>query len=199
LKGMLMGLEAGIVQFQRRAVSLGAFEAIVMALDIVNGRLGIGDSSPDYALDVVGQVEISPGSAAPPLILGANGQSQKVTGLAADMAATLQLRRQGGSATNWSSGGATDYTPTTAREQVGVAIITITPGNTSADTVVTFGTAFGQVPLVMTSLQRTSLGSGYVLNWGADATASTATIRVERNGTSGTTIVTVNWRAIGAE
>ena len=162
-------------------------------------RLGTNTGGDTIKVSEAGQVTLSPASATAPIVLSPNGQGQKVTGLAADMAATLQLRRQGGSATDWSSGGTSNFTPTTAREEVGVAVITITPGNSFADTVVTFPTAFGQVPHVMTSLQRTSLCSGYVLNWGADATTTTATIRVERNGTSGTTIVTVNWHAIGAE
>lgn len=52
--------------------------------DAGNDRVGIGTNVPDTKLHVVGVLKIAPGSATPPLVLGANGQGQLVTGLNAD-------------------------------------------------------------------------------------------------------------------
>lgn len=138
-------------------------------------KVGIGDTTPDYALDVVGQVEISPASAAAPIVLGANGQGQKVTGLNADQIDGLDLAfgRRGGDATDWDTEGTTAYTPTNLRRAVG-AISWTGALATSGSVNVTFPTAFSAKPIVIPV--RKSAGGGGVF------------VSVENISTTGCTI-----------
>jgi hypothetical protein len=64
-------------------------------------------------------------------------------------------RRQGGNATDWTTPGTSNYTPTAVRIQDGIAAVTINAGATSAILDVTFPVAFSQPPLVMISIEET--------------------------------------------
>jgi len=101
-------------------------------------------------------------------------------------------RRQGGSATNWSSDGTTTYTPTSVRMQGG----TFTSGASGATTV-TFPTAFSNVPIVILT-PKSAIGVHFV----ADATvisSSAFTSVVVNMADTGVSSVDVYWLAIGPE
>jgi hypothetical protein len=120
------------------------------------------------------------------------------SGLDADTIAGLDLaplRRQGGNATNWgSSGGTTAYTPATARIQVGfTTVITILNGQNEATIAITFPTAFSAVPLIWVCADSTAP----VMTYASLVSATGATLRVGRSGTSGNHPVQLYWFAIG--
>jgi hypothetical protein len=101
-------------------------------------------------------------------------------------------RRQGGSATDWSSPGTTTRTPTAVRMQAGA--IQSTAGNT---VVVTFPVAFSQVPLVFATAtdSLTNNAIGVTAN---NATASQVVLgALDADGAFVADII--NWLAIGAE
>jgi hypothetical protein len=97
-------------------------------------------------------------------------------------------RRQGGSASDWSLGGTTTYTPTTIRTQWGVLAI-------SGTTVLTFPTAFSDKPVVLVSFKHgTNEGFAYL-------TAVSATqITIECRDANGADVGgDAHWLAIGPE
>jgi hypothetical protein len=199
-KGLLMVLINGVLQLRKTATNFGATETTPFVLDYINGRMGIGDTSPDYELDVVGQIEISPGSALPPLVLGANAQGQRVAGLVAEPVGTLGLRRQGGSATDWTTQGTSTQTLATtdgARVEVG----TIRWSGSAATTGfvdITFPTAFAQPPIVFCQ-QGVSGASDYFAQ-PASITASGFRINWKTvSGFAGATTIDFMWFAIGAQ
>jgi hypothetical protein len=163
--------------------------------------LGIGDTTPDYALDVVGQVEISPASAAAPLVLGANAQGQRVAGLVAEPVGTLGLRRRGGDATNWSVAGTTNYTPGTtdgARIQCGSAT-TIHAGGTTATATVTFPTAFSAIPLIVAQVAVGGPTDPIVVETFTPSTTGFTVKTRTATGLGITESITINWIAIGPQ
>lgn len=99
--------------------------------------------------------------------------------------------RQGGSATNWSTTGTTtyDYSATDVFVQVGARAIT------TDNFVITFPTAFNQVPIVLCSLASASGTNSYVMC--TDRTSTTATFRVLGSDGTVKTSETINWMAIG--
>lgn len=93
-------------------------------------------------------------------------------------------RRQGGSSSDWSSTGTTDYTPTAVRMQGGS--VTIPAGGS---VVVTFPTAFSNVPLVYATPTSSTASP-------IRAAATSTTVTLSHAIGSG---ITVNWLAIGPE
>lgn len=61
----------------------------------VDGYVGINNLTPAHPLDVKGQVEINPSSAAPPLIIGGNGDGVLVDGLNVEMVGGKTLSELG--------------------------------------------------------------------------------------------------------
>lgn len=96
--------------------------------------------------------------------------------------------RQGGSATDWYAGGATNYKIDTSPQiQCGSAEIT----NTNSSIVVVFPIAFSAVPVVVLTHEQISGSAGY-----AQITALTKTqMQIERSHSSNTSYI--HWIAIG--
>ena len=106
-------------------------------------------------------------------------------------------RRQGGSATAWSSAGTTDYTPGAVMMQCGAFTATIPNGYAWVGGTVTFGAAFSSGAVVTASPVTDSTEfvdcSTYLFLDQGDAFA----YRIRRTGTSGALAVTVHWLAVG--
>jgi hypothetical protein len=98
--------------------------------------------------------------------------------------------RQGGSASNWSTAGTTtyDYSATDTFMQAGAIAVT------SDNFVVTFPTAFNQVPIVVATTATAAGANAWVECLAR--TATTATFRVINNG-GVVTSETIHWIAIG--
>ncbi len=113
--------------------------------------------------------------------------------------------RQGGSATDWSTPGTSNYTPTvTPLIQAGVIGVTVGVGNKSVSQAVTFPVAFSQPPIVVASCLELNWS---VLDDGPSAgaidsttTATGTTVYCQRSKTSdvsATQVQNVCWIAIG--
>lgn len=103
-------------------------------------------------------------------------------------------RRQGGSASDWSSAGTSTQTPTTVRMQAGSISVSLTSGTGSA--AVTFPTAFSQAPLVYQSATFANLSGNVGFT---SVSASGFTINVAQGAGAGSGPTVVNWLAIGPE
>lgn len=173
-KGGFIGLNNGIWLFQKHATGFGAAETTPFQMDIING-----------------QITITPASALPPLILGASGQDQRVTGLRADSKSTLRFERQGGSATDWFIAGNTNRTVTMPKMHCGVKQV---PG---VATTITFPSAFTQPPHVQLTVVAAAFSQlvAYVQN----ITTTTCVIYVYDTGTGSLATAAVQWLAIGEE
>lgn len=159
-------------------------------LSVFRGNGG-GTSGVDLN-GTAGTVTITPASATAPLILGANGQGQTVDGLAADEIDTLSFRRQGGSATDWSSNGTSNFTPTTMRAQAGVK--RHAGGSASGSTTITFPVAFSQPPIILVSC------SNDIVNVAATiVSASGATLAYSTVDATAQSNIDINWLALGPE
>ncbi|MFZ5856790.1 MAG: H-type lectin domain-containing protein [Chloroflexota bacterium] len=102
------------------------------------------------------------------------------------------LRRKGGSATDWYAQGTTNYAPSSAKLQMGTARIAVSGG--SGSVAITFPTAFAYKPVVFIS--KPYDGSNWD-DFGFSAiTASGFSIYIQQGGT-GTINVDVTWLAIG--
>ena len=99
-------------------------------------------------------------------------------------------RRQGGSATDWTTPGTTERTPTTVRQQAG-SITT----DASLNVTVTFPVAFSQPPLVFCQIEGNVRGMVIIPS---AVTASQFVVRVELDG-GVQSAQTVFWFAVGAE
>lgn len=109
-------------------------------------------------------------------------------------------RRQGGSATDWSSAGTTTQTPGMIVEQAGVINKSFTSATLVSQTV-TFPVAFSQTPLVTFSLGPTQSFSGggnvsYVSYGSVSTTGFTVNISFTAANTGN---LDITWRAIGTE
>jgi hypothetical protein len=99
--------------------------------------------------------------------------------------------RQGGSATDWSTTGTTtyDYSATNTFMQTGTRAIT------TDNFVITFPTAFNQVPNVIATVTTAASVNGYVLL--TVRTATTFTVRVMNGAGAVSTTETITWLAVG--
>jgi len=108
-------------------------------------------------------------------------------------------KRQGSSANHWddAEGGASDYTLTNVKMEVGVKAAIISNGNSYSNTTITFPVAFAYNPLVF--CQAIEPG-GADCNIVVTAISTTqVSVRVNRPGTSGSLEVNVAWSAVGPE
>lgn len=107
--------------------------------------------------------------------------------------ASKVTNRQGGSATDWSTPGTTNYVPTAVKMQTGVALAELN-NQTNSTLVVTFPVAFSGMPILLHSAGFDSdlIDSVYVNN------ASSFSI-VLTNPTPVTATAAVNWIAVGQE
>jgi hypothetical protein len=116
-------------------------------------------------------------------------------------------RRQGGSATDWSYPGTSNYTPTAVRMQAGAVQVTIPNGSYYADTTVTFPQAFSQIPIVTISFSDANgatIPNPYdnnnnVIPTVINASSTQFTIRVMKQASTTGHTYTLNWFAVGAE
>lgn len=135
--------------------------------------------------------------------VGTNGHvltadSAEATGIkwAASSGSSVPYRRQGGSATDWSSSGTSSYTPTSGRIQVGALISGTMAASGFSDVSVTFPVAFSQVPLVI-------VGKGPVANNGhvgviaKSVTTTGFTLGFNNFSASNDVTVVGHWMAIG--
>lgn len=127
------------------------------------------------------------------------------SGLDADKVAGVDIapiRRQGGDANAWATGGTTNYTPTATLEQVGLANVSLVSGQPTAAIDVTFPVTFAGTPNIQLTLDE-GVGAiaGFAIARTALVTASGFRIMLRRennvNFTSNGT-APVHWRAIGA-
>ncbi len=105
-------------------------------------------------------------------------------------------RRQGGSATNWSTPGTSDYTPGAVRMQCGSTTVTINAGSYSKTQSVNLPVAFSNPPLVLASFTGLLAEEAHIT---AEGDVSTLTLQVQRTQTTGAMSFTVAWLAIGPE
>ena len=105
-------------------------------------------------------------------------------------------RRQGGSATIWSTAGSTDYTPTTVRMQTGT-IEWVGPAASSGSVEITYPQAFSFTPILIAIALH---GTGNINVSVFDTLHSSASSYLLWISSSGTeTAVTIFWLAIGPE
>lgn len=149
-----------------------------------------------------GQLIITPPATVAPIALGANGQGQLVTGLNADQIDGLDLaiNRQGGSATNWWTGGTTTRTVSQVRIQMG----TISLGNIGAggggSASVTFPVAFSNVPFVIIVGSPHLVVAGLLRAGTTVATPTTTGFDYEYTNNGGSTQAAyLTWIAIGPQ
>jgi hypothetical protein len=106
---------------------------------------------------------------------------------------TLIYKRQGGSSTDWSATGTTNYTPgTSTKIQAGICDVVIGSGSDDGSTTVTFPAAFSKKPIIFTDLETLADGV-YTFGYAWDTTTCRVGARSEtRNRT-----LKVKWLAIG--
>ena len=105
---------------------------------------------------------------------------------------TALYARQGGHASNWSTAGTNNYTPTAPIREKGSASVTLSGGTGS--TAITYPTAFTGRPVIYGLTANTS-SDKVIVTW-SDDTTSGFTIRVrDLDGGSGT--YTVHWAVEG--
>jgi len=111
------------------------------------------------------------------------------------------VRRQGGHATNWSTAGSTDYTPTGVLMQCGSNSATIGAGFDEASSIVTFPVAFSGKPVVLVTEQYTDSTSSINTSYYIDVTSASAFQLYARLDAAAVSTVQVGyfWLAIGPE
>lgn len=110
-------------------------------------------------------------------------------------------RRQGGSASDWSTAGTTNYTPGGSKIQAGSVAVTFSSSETSNLSTVTFPEAFTGKPLVFLSLYNNGSSTGRkVVPTIESISASQVQIRgVVADGDDTSNTYDVYWIAFGAE
>lgn len=107
------------------------------------------------------------------------------------------VKRQGGSATDWSTPGTTNYVPTASKIQAGVIAITLTDADESVS--ITFPEAFTYAPIALCHYSG-GTGTSYVTPVTTEIYNITTTgmfIKVKAGGTSNYTFY-IHWMAIGS-
>jgi len=108
-------------------------------------------------------------------------------------------RRQGGSATNWMTEGASNYTPTTIRVQWGAVAVPIVNGQRSGSAAITFPVAFSDVPWIMVACITSGGANGQLVGTVGSPTASGFTAGANREGTAADVSYVLVWLSIGPE
>lgn len=106
-------------------------------------------------------------------------------------------RRQGGSATNWSTKGTSTQTPTSVRMQGGVIELTVGIGGNTGAVTVTFPTAFSNVPIALLTIGS---AQGDLKDIVIDSISATQlAIRGNTTGSAGERFWNIHWLVIGPE
>jgi len=174
----------------------------------INNNLTVSGTLTPTALSgsgIVGATQLASNAVTTAKIADANVTTAKIATDAVDdtivgnRVAKL-YRRQGGSATDWSSAGTTTQTPGMIVEQVGVINKSFTSATLVSQTV-TFPVAFSQTPLVTFSLGPTQgfYGGGNI-SYAHYESVSTTGFTVKISFTAANTgNLDITWRAIGTE
>lgn len=110
---------------------------------------------------------------------------------------TPVVKRQGGSATDWSTQGTTEYTPpATTQIQVGARISDSMGGSGFSDIAITFPDAFAQVPLVIVG-QGPVANNSHVGIVAKTVTTTGFTLGFNNFSASSSVTVVAHWMAIG--
>lgn len=115
-------------------------------------------------------------------------------------ATALVRARKGGSSSDWSSAGSTNYTPGGVIRQMGMTTLTWDDEDESETKQITFPIAFAQKPIVRVQIYNEGIAQNYKLIASKEScTASTLTIRGQRADSSSdlTTTCNVAWIATG--
>jgi hypothetical protein len=155
----------------------------------------------------VGRVFCRPGIVMPePDVLEWDGLNQLtiadegVTAAMAGAGVPVLTDRQGGSATDWSAQGTTNYSVGNSSIQVGASIVTIPSGESSEGLSVTFPVAFAQPPLVVAQIQTAETPVAIVL-FSSSGSASTHLFGVrtaDGSNVADDTVVGIDWIATGS-
>lgn len=109
---------------------------------------------------------------------------------------SLVYRRQGGSATVWSTSGTTTYTPTATIIQAGTQDVTVSSGGT-ASVAITYPNTFNQRPIIFLGTNMSGgLSSAWSAGW-TDDTTSGFNLHLKFVSTSQTGTYTISWMAVG--
>lgn len=108
-------------------------------------------------------------------------------------------RRQGGSATVWSTPGTNNYTPTTVRMQEGVFSVSLTGGGTSVVVTITFPAAFAYRPIMALTISKDVSTQWWVELVDTFLSASTFRVLVSRASAPGDETAYIHWKASGPE
>jgi len=109
---------------------------------------------------------------------------------------SLVYRRQGGSATVWSTPGTTTYTPTATIIQAGTQDVTVSSGGTNS-VAITYPNAFNQRPVIFLGTNMSGgLSSAWSAGW-TDDTTSGFNLHLKFVSTSQTGTYTISWMAVG--
>jgi len=113
------------------------------------------------------------------------------------------IRRRGGSATDWSAPGATNFTPGAVRMQGGVITINVDHSNTTTSVFLAFPVAFSDKPIIFCNPLAMNFPGGAIINASATSGVGANISVVLPAGTTtygpGTTPVSIQWLAIGPE
>ncbi len=167
-----------------------------LAADCVDGSK-IGDDSIDSEHYVDGSIDT------------AHLANDAVDDSKAGARVTRMVKRQGGGASDWHTPGTDDYTPTTVIEECGSCEVTISNGQASGYTNITFATAFGAVPIVNLTLAETPVweigsvaresGHPYIDYANHAKTGTRVQFTLCQGNAYGNQTKTVFWRAVGPE
>jgi hypothetical protein len=135
--------------------------------------------------------EVSVGDISP---VGSNGQIIKSDGLASAWAPIID-KRQGGSATVWSTEGDTDYTPVGCLIQCGSKAVVVDNGTHLGTATVTFPEAFAFAPIVLITVGNFASSDVTHVSFGVN-TITTTTFVIDIKQSVDTDRV-VFWMAIG--
>jgi hypothetical protein len=133
------------------------------------------------------------GASAPGYLAKGGSHTFVKAGTSAPEYGALVHRRQGGSATVWTSPGTTSYTPTNTLIQTGIKAITISSG--FGNVAVTYPVAFSQRPLIFLSLEAASLAFSWGLGFSDDTLTGFGANAKFSGAYDGT--LNIGWLAIG--
>lgn len=108
-------------------------------------------------------------------------------------------RRQGGSATVWSTPGTNNYTPTAVRMQEGVFSVSLTGGALGSTITITFPVAFAYRPIMALAISSDVPTQWWVILVETFLSASTFRVAYSRLSAPGDETIYVHWKASGPE
>lgn len=190
--------DANVTNAKMAANSVDSAQIVAGAVDLAH----MSANSVDSSQIVAGAVDLAHMSA------NSVGNSQivadsvDVTKLGNLVMGVNTSGRQGGSASDWSASGSTDYTPGAVRVEFGVAAFTIAANQYEITGVVSFGAHFSNGPVVILGFGAFSTipNGTAVFCFATGVWGENFTVHVVRSLNPATTLtMSVNWMAIGPE